>query len=98
MAQSSLIQVRVDEDFKKEADDLFADLGFDTPTAIRIFLKQAIKRRGLPFEVNTDISHTSNEIEKKLKELDELNAMIDASGHEEVPMFERARLHREVNL
>ena len=97
MAQSSLIQVRVDEDFKKEADDLFADLGFDTPTAIRIFLKQAIKRRGLPFEVNTDINH-ANEIEKRLKELDELNAMVDASGHEEVPMFERARLHRKVNL
>lgn len=51
MAQNSLIQVRVDENLKKEADDLFIDLGLDTPTAIRIFLKQAIKQRGLPFEV-----------------------------------------------
>ena len=51
MAQTALIQVRVDEDFKKDMDNLFADLGFDTPTAIRMFLKQAFRRRGLPFDV-----------------------------------------------
>lgn len=51
MPQNSLIQVRVDDSMKKDADTLFADLGFDTPTAIRIFLKQAIKKHGLPFDV-----------------------------------------------
>ena len=52
MSQTSLIQVRVDEKMRREADNLFGDLGFDTPTAIRMFLKQAIKWHGLPFEVN----------------------------------------------
>jgi len=52
MAQTTLIQVSVDEDFKKEVDGLFEDLGFDTPTAIRMFLKQAVRRNGLPFEVS----------------------------------------------
>lgn len=51
MAQNALIQVRVDNELKREADELFTDLGFDTPTAIRIFLKHAVMRRGLPFEV-----------------------------------------------
>lgn len=51
MAQNTLIQVRVEDSLKKEADALFSDLGLDTPTAIRIFLKQAIKRNGLPFDV-----------------------------------------------
>ena len=51
MAQTSVIQVRVDEELKKEADALLTDLGLDTPTAIRMFLKQVVKRRGLPFEV-----------------------------------------------
>ncbi|MDR2044112.1 MAG: type II toxin-antitoxin system RelB/DinJ family antitoxin [Clostridium sp.] len=50
-AQSALIQVRLDESVKNKADALFADLGFDTPTAIRIFLNQAIRRGGMPFEV-----------------------------------------------
>lgn len=51
MGQNSLIQVRVDDELKKNADALFSDLGLDTPTAIRIFLTQAIKRHGLPFDV-----------------------------------------------
>ena len=51
MAQTGLIQVRVDESLKKEVDILFADLGFDTPTAIRIFLKRALEHKGIPFEV-----------------------------------------------
>ena len=52
MAQTSLIQVRVEESFKNEVDTLFNDLGLDIPTAIRMFLKQAVKCHGLPFEVN----------------------------------------------
>jgi DNA-damage-inducible protein J len=51
MAQNALIQIRVDNKLKQEADELFSDLGFDTPTAIRIFLNHAIKQRGLPFKV-----------------------------------------------
>ena len=51
MAQTNLIQVRVDGEIKRQADALFADLGIDTPTAIRIFLAQALKQHGLPFAV-----------------------------------------------
>ena len=51
MAYSALVQVRIDEETKRKADTLFADLGFDTPTAIRIFLNQCIRREGMPFEV-----------------------------------------------
>ena len=51
-AHTAVIQVKLEEKLKKEADNLFADLGFDTQTAIRIFLKQAVKWHGLPFEVN----------------------------------------------
>ena len=55
MAQNILIQVRVDDSLKKDADALFADLGLDTPTAIRIFLKQAIMRHGLPFDITRSV-------------------------------------------
>ena len=51
MANTALIQVRIDEETKQKADSLFNDLGFDTPTAIRIFLNQSIRREGMPFEV-----------------------------------------------
>lgn len=51
MTEDSSIKLRIDENLKKEATALFADLGLDIPTAIRIFLKQAVKHQGLPFEV-----------------------------------------------
>ena len=51
MANNALIQVRIDEETKRKADALFSDLGLDTPTAIRIFLNQSIRREGMPFEV-----------------------------------------------
>jgi len=50
-ANTDLIQVRIDKEVRRKADALFADLGFDTPTAIRIFLNQSIRREGMPFEV-----------------------------------------------
>jgi len=51
MPQTALIQVRVDRDLKDEMDEIFTNLGLDTSTAIRMFLKQVERRRGLPFDV-----------------------------------------------
>ena len=67
----ALIQVRVDEDIKTEVDDLFSELGFDTPTAIRIFLKKALEYQGLPFDVKKSIPN--KETINAMKEAEELN-------------------------
>lgn len=45
------LQVRLTDDLKAQADTLFASLGFDTSTAVRIFLTAAVEYNGLPFEV-----------------------------------------------
>jgi len=45
------IQVRVDDELKDSADNLFTSLGMDTSTAIRIFLKAALDTGGIPFAV-----------------------------------------------
>jgi len=88
MAQNSLIQVRVDENLKNEADNLFTDLGLDTPTAIRIFLKQSIRQHGLPFQVNQFIPNEetkeamteAREISKSGKGFDNPNEMFRKLG------------------
>lgn len=51
MEQDSVIELEIDETLKKEADALFSELGLDTPTAIRIFLNQAVLRQAIPFEI-----------------------------------------------
>ena len=44
------VQVRIDEDTRKQANELFERIGLDIPTAIRMFLKQSIASNGLPFQ------------------------------------------------
>ena len=45
------LQIRLTDELKAQADELFASLGFDTSTAVRIFLTAALENNGLPFEV-----------------------------------------------
>ena len=44
-------QVRIDENLKKQATELFSQLGMDMSSAMNIFLRQCVMRGGLPFEV-----------------------------------------------
>ena len=48
------INIRVDGDVKNKAQDVFAALGMDMTTAVNIFLRQAIRKKGIPFELITD--------------------------------------------
>jgi len=53
------IQVRVDDDLKNSVDILFASLGLDTSTAIRMFLMASIETRGIPFAVAHGVDRNS---------------------------------------
>lgn len=46
---TSLLQIRVDDALKDEAAQVFDNLGIDTSTAVRIFLKRAVMENGIPF-------------------------------------------------
>ncbi len=48
---TSPTQIRIDEEVKKQATELFAKLGLDISSAVNIFLRQSILQGGLPFEV-----------------------------------------------
>ena len=52
----SQIAVRVDDELKKEATLVFNELGLDMSTAVKLFLKQSVLTRSIPFELklNTD--------------------------------------------
>ena len=44
-------QIRIEEDVKKQAMELFNQLGIDMSSAVNMFLRQSIIRGGLPFSV-----------------------------------------------
>ena len=45
------INVRVDSELKKKAAEFFESLGMDMSTAINIFIRQALYRGEIPFEI-----------------------------------------------
>ena len=49
------INIRVDGDVKNRAQDIFAALGLDMTSAVNIFLRQAIRKNGIPFELIAEI-------------------------------------------
>ena len=48
------ITVRVESELKDNADALFDALGLDLNTAVTLFLRQALRKGGLPFKVKLD--------------------------------------------
>ena len=50
MAQTSL-NIRIDEELKKQAEALFSEFGMNMTTAITIFAKAVVREQRIPFEI-----------------------------------------------
>lgn len=66
------INVRVDENLKKEAEGLFNDLGLNMSSAITMFLKSAVRCEGIPFDIRRNAFNA--ETRNALAEYDEMKA------------------------
>lgn len=64
------MNIRMDSAVKKQAQELFAALGMDMTTAVNIFLRQSIRRRGLPFSVT--LNGPNNETLEAIAEVREM--------------------------
>jgi DNA-damage-inducible protein J len=75
MAQTN-VNIRMDEDLKKQADKLFCNLGMNMSTAFNVFVRQAIRTGGIPFEVTTRTDDFYNEYNQQVlkKSIARLNA------------------------
>jgi len=77
---TSLLQIRMDEDLKNQAAELFESLGMDIPTAIRVFFKRALVEKGLPFDVKATPSKEIDDPMGLLSSLHALNANSQKNG------------------
>ena len=90
---TTIMQVRIDDELKAQASEVFEQLGLDIPTAIRMFMRRAVLVNGIPFsmtlpekEYRSDIAvramHSMGETAKRNgtseMTLEEINAEIDA--------------------
>ncbi|NAS19016.1 type II toxin-antitoxin system RelB/DinJ family antitoxin [Clostridium butyricum] len=66
MAQTINVNIRMDEELKKQAEQLFNELGMNMTTAFNVFVRQAIRTGGIPFEVTTRTDDFYNDYNQQL--------------------------------
>ena len=54
----ALIQARIDDALKAEVEEIFQEIGIDTPTALRMFFKAVVRYKGLPFDLCAKTENT----------------------------------------
>jgi len=47
------VNIRIDDDLKNRADNIFKELGINMTTAFTMFIRQTIRQGGIPFEITT---------------------------------------------
>jgi len=57
MAQTN-INIRMDENLKKDFDVLCGDLGLTMTTAFNVFAKTMVRQRRIPFEISMDVPNS----------------------------------------
>ena len=48
------LNIRIDDNLKRQAEHVFSELGMSTTTATTIFLKQVVRHNGIPFDLRVD--------------------------------------------
>lgn len=49
------VTIRMDENMKRQADELFSDLGMSLSGAVTIFLRQSLREQAIPFQIGRDV-------------------------------------------
>ncbi len=52
---STSVTIRMDEELKKQAEELFSDLGLSMTAAFIAFTKQAVREQRIPFVISRNI-------------------------------------------
>lgn len=65
MANTINVNVRIDEELKKQTETLLADMGLNMTTAVNIFLRQVLRTGGIPFEITTRTDDFYNSINQQ---------------------------------
>ena len=58
MAKAEMIRARVEPDLKREAGELFSELGLSATEAITLFYRQVTLHQGMPFDVRMPNAET----------------------------------------
>lgn len=72
-------QIRIDEELKKQAVELFGQLGIDMSSAMNMFLRQCVLRGGLPF--NVELPKYKSEVLEAMEEAKQISKDPNVKGY-----------------
>lgn len=72
MAQTT-INVRIDEELKKQFENFCNETGLNISTAINIFVKTVVRENQIPFKITTDPFYSSENMAHLKKSISNLN-------------------------
>lgn len=81
-------QIRIDTEVKKQASELFNELGMDMSGAVNIFLRQCVLRGGLPFSV--EVPRYSRKVIEAMMEAKSISHDPDIPGYTSMEELRRA--------
>ena len=61
MATTNL-NIRIDADLKKQAEQIFNELGINMSTALTVFLRQTIRSNGIPFDLRLEVPNEETRV------------------------------------
>ncbi|MBQ7974503.1 MAG: type II toxin-antitoxin system RelB/DinJ family antitoxin [Clostridia bacterium] len=75
MAQTN-VNIRMDEELKKQFDNFCSDIGMSMTTAICVFAKKAVRERRIPFDITADSDpfYSSANIERLKRSIAQMEA------------------------
>lgn len=64
------VTIRMDDELKKQAEELFSDLGLSMTAAFIAFTRQAVREQRIPFNISRNVPNT--ETIAAIKEVDRM--------------------------
>lgn len=79
MSNTINMSFRIDKDLKRQADELFKNLGMNTSVALNMFLTQSVREQGIPF---TPSMEKNKRLLDALKEVEQIeNGLLDTKRY-----------------
>lgn len=82
---NTLVQFRIDDTLRQQANDLCTKLGFDLPTYLRMSLTRLVQEQGVPFAIKLNSAPTANDA---IAAMQKLSAISRANGNSEMTLDE----------
>ena len=76
MTGATNLNIRIDRNLKKQADDILGRMGMNLSTAVNVFVRQVVRERAIPFKISLSEDESAvRKAKKALRDMQEQSAL-----------------------